>query len=80
MKVVSLRWQDADNPPMLIRMAAVTRTTRLSELRRQLVGDTRSTDGQLNPQLVRSIQQSLAVEGYDVSEEVVRAAGKRVEG
>ena len=61
-------------------MANVTRMTRLSEVRSQLVADTRSTDGQLNPQLVRSIQQSLAVEGYDVSEEVVRAAGKRIAG
>ena len=59
-------------------MTKVTRATRLSELR-YIADDSRTTDGQLNPRLVASIQQSLAVEGYVVSEQAVRAAGERVE-
>ncbi len=59
-------------------MVHVSRTTRLSELREQLAADTRVTDGQVNPRLVQSIQQSLAVEGYPLAEDVVRAAGERI--
>ena len=59
-------------------MVHVTRSTRLSELRQQLAGDTRVTNGQVNPRLVQSIQQSLAVEGYRLTEDIVRAAGERV--
>jgi hypothetical protein len=58
-------------------MTKVTRSTRLSELR-YVAEDSRTTDGQLNPRFVQSIMQSLAVEGYEVSEEAVRAAGRRV--
>ena len=58
-------------------MERPTRETRLSELRAML-HDSRRTDGQLNPRMVRSIQQSLAVEGYEFSEESVRDVGKRV--
>jgi hypothetical protein len=46
--------------------------------RKQLAADTCATDGQLNPRLVQSLQQSLAVEGYELSEDVVRAAGERL--
>ena len=60
-------------------MSKVTRDTRLSALR-ELIDDTRSTDGQLNPRLVQSIQQSLAVEGYVYSEESIRAIGLKVLG
>jgi hypothetical protein len=55
----------------------ITRQTRLSALR-ELVRDDRSTDGQVNPRLVQSIQQSLAAEGYDFTEESVREVGERV--
>lgn len=58
-------------------MLKITRQTRLSALR-ELVRDDRSTDGQVNPRLVRSIQQSLAAEGYDFTEKSVREVGERV--
>ncbi len=44
----------------------------------ELVRDNRSTDGQINPRLVTSIQQSLAAEGYVSSEKTVRDVGERV--
>jgi hypothetical protein len=58
-------------------MVVISRQTRLSALR-ELVRDNRSTDGQLNPRLVTSIQQSLAAEGYVSSEKTVRDVGERV--
>jgi hypothetical protein len=58
-------------------MSAISGKTRLSALR-ELVRDNRSTDGQLNPRLVTSIQQSLAVEGYVSLEKTVRDVGERV--
>ncbi len=58
-------------------MLVISGKTRLSALR-ELVRDNRSTDGQLNPRLVTSIQQSLAVEGYVSSEKTVRDVGERV--
>lgn len=54
-------------------MTEVTRKTRLSAL----VRDERSTDGQVNPRLVQSIQQSLAAEGYEFSESAIRAVGEQ---
>jgi hypothetical protein len=57
-------------------MLKVTRQTRLSALR-ELVRDERSTNGQVNPRLVQSIQQSLAAEGYIFSEKAVRDVGER---
>jgi hypothetical protein len=60
-------------------MSAISGQTRLSVLL-ELIRDERSTDRQLNPRLVRSIQQSLAVEGYVFSEEAVRDIGERVIG
>ena len=55
----------------------ITRHLRLSELRK-LVDDDRTTDGQVNPRTVRSIQQSLATEGYVSTEEAVRLVGERM--
>jgi hypothetical protein len=52
---------------------------RLSALR-EVTNDPRSTDGQLNPRMVKSIQQSLAAEGYVYSEETVREIGLKVLG
>jgi hypothetical protein len=60
-------------------MSKVTRDTRLSALR-ELTDDPRSTDGQLNPRTVQSIQQSLAAEGYVYSEQAVRDVGLKVLG
>ncbi len=60
-------------------MFTVTPATRVSEIRHRLLGDTRATDGRVNPRLVQSIQQSLAVEGYPVTEDAVRAVGERLE-
>ncbi len=57
-------------------MDRLNRTTRLSVLR-ALVHDSRQTDDQLNPRLVTSIQQSLAAEGYEFSEESVLRVGER---
>jgi len=51
--------------------------TRLSALR-ELVRDERATNGQVNPRLVQSIQQSLAADGYVYSEKSVRDIGERV--
>ena len=58
-------------------MDKITRDTRLSALR-ELAKDPRTTNGQINPRLVKSIQQSLAVEGYVYSEQSVRDVGERV--
>jgi hypothetical protein len=59
------------------RRPSVTRKTKLSELRR-LVRDRKPTEGRAR--MIRSIQQSMRVEGYDVSAEVVAAAVDRVFG
>ncbi len=53
----------------------VTKQTRLRALREAL-RDTRVTDGQVNPRLVESIQQSLAAEGYVYSDQAVREIGE----
>ena len=58
-------------------MLKITPQTRLSALR-ELVRDDRSTNGQVNPRLVQSIQQSLAVEGYVFTETSVRDVGERI--
>ncbi len=55
-------------------MARVTGTTKLSVLKTAV---RRQTDA-VPARMVRSIQQSLRVEGYDVSERVVREAAERV--
>ena len=47
--------------------------TRLSALQKRFQSD-RATDDQINPRFVKSIQQSLAAEGYRVSEQAVRDA------
>ena len=51
-------------------------TTRLSELR-QWVNAPRST-ADLDARLIRSIQQSLRVEGYDVAETNIRSSVERI--
>jgi hypothetical protein len=57
-------------------MARVTPRTKLTELRARV--GAASTRGQDGPsRLVRSVQQSLRVEGYDVREEVLRSALRR---
>lgn len=58
-------------------MLKVTLQTRLSTLRQLVRDDERSTNGQVNPRLVQSIQQSLAAEGYVFSENSVREVGER---
>ena len=58
-------------------MLKITRQTRLSALQK-LVRDNRTTDEQVSPRLVRSIQQSLAAEGYVFTEASVRKVGERV--
>lgn len=58
-------------------MAAVTPQTKLVELRARIrSAGARDQDGATR--LVRSVQQSLRVEGYEVREEVLRAALRRV--
>ena len=54
---------------------SITRTTKLSEVRR-LLSDRKPTEGRAR--MVRSIQQSMRVEGYDVSTEVVANAVDKV--
>ena len=55
-------------------MPRVTSRTKLTELKAR-VG---STDKQRGPaRLLRSVQQSLRVEGYEVREEVLRSALRR---
>ena len=57
-------------------MARVTPRTKLAELKAR-VGSAKSR-GQDGPaRLVRSVQQSLRVEGYEVREEVLRSALRR---
>jgi hypothetical protein len=58
-------------------MLKITRQTRLSALQK-LFRDDRATDGEVNPRLVQSIQQSLAADGYVFSEASVRKIGERV--
>jgi hypothetical protein len=55
----------------------VTSATKLSELQR-LVRERRASGGRVR--MIRSIQQSMRVEGYDVSEQVIDAAVDRVLG
>jgi len=57
----------SDDPPKPV----ITRTTKLSELQRRL-RERKPLDGRAR--MVRSIQQSLRVEGYDVATEVVATA------
>lgn len=58
-------------------MDAVTAKTTLAELRARVrAAETNGADR--SAELVRSIQQSLRVEGYDVRAEVLRAALDRV--
>lgn len=52
----------------------LTSKTKLTELR-DLVRDRKPTEGRAR--MIRSIQQSLRVEGYDVSTEIVAAAVDR---
>jgi hypothetical protein len=61
---------------MLHRMGPVTPQTKLADLKARLRNSSRNVDGATR--LVRSVQQSLKVEGYDVREEVLRAALRRV--
>ena len=58
-------------------MSTISRESRLSTLVASLRRD-RDAVGLINPRLVRSIQQSLAVEGYDVPEDEVRRVGEQV--
>ena len=50
---------------------SITRATKLSEVRR-LLSDRKPTEGRAR--MVRSIQQSMRIEGYEVSTEVVANA------
>jgi hypothetical protein len=61
-------------------MNVVGPSIRLSELRALLRerGQPRDGEDEFNPRMVRSILQSLAVEGYEFSEEAAREAGHRV--
>jgi hypothetical protein len=69
-------WRVLASPSYPKAMARVTARTKLTELR-ALVGSA-STRGQDGPaRLVRSVQQSLRVEGYEVREEVLRSALQR---
>lgn len=61
---------------MLHDMAPVTPQTKLVELQARIRSSARNGDG--TTRLVRSVQQSLKIEGYDVREEVLRAALRRV--
>ncbi len=56
-------------------MLLVTRETRLSQVR-ALVSRNRKADDAINPRSVADIQQSLAVEGYEVTEDAVRQGGR----
>jgi hypothetical protein len=57
-------------------MASVTPRTKLTELKARI--GSASSRGQDGPsRLVRSVQQSLRVEGYEVREEVLRSALRR---
>lgn len=59
-------------------MARVTQTTPISELRERVrAAAVRGVDR--SERLVRSVQQSLRVEGYEVREQVIRDALRRVE-
>jgi hypothetical protein len=59
-------------------MRAVTNKTPLSELKlRVRAAEARGDD--LSARLVRSVQQSLRVEGYTVAEEVIREALRRAQ-
>lgn len=57
-------------------MPRVTSRTKLTELKARVVSrDKHGKDGPAR--LLRSVQQSLRVEGYDVREEVLRSALRR---
>ncbi len=59
-------------------MARVTQTTPISELRERVrSAAVRGVDR--SDRLVRSVQQSLRVEGYEVREQAIRDALRRVE-
>jgi hypothetical protein len=57
-------------------MPRVTSRTKLTELKAR-VGSTGKQGKDGSARLLRSVQQSLRVEGYDVREEVLRAALRR---
>ncbi len=58
-------------------MARVTPKTSLSELRARVrAAEARGVD--LSDRLIRSVQQSLRVEGYEVREDAIRTALERV--
>jgi N-acetyl-anhydromuramyl-L-alanine amidase AmpD len=57
----------SDDPPKPV----ITRTTKLSEVQR-LLRERKPIDGRAR--MVRSIQQSMRIEGYDVAAEVVAKA------
>jgi N-acetyl-anhydromuramyl-L-alanine amidase AmpD len=63
----------SDDPPKPV----ITRTTKLSEVQR-LLKERKPIDGRAR--MVRSIQQSMRVEGYDVAAEVVAKAVEDVFG
>lgn len=57
-------------------MADVTRTTKLSTLK--AARRSRAGTEAVPARMVRSIRQSLRVEGYDVPERIIREAAERV--
>jgi hypothetical protein len=57
-------------------MARVTSRTKLTELKAK-VGSTAKHGKDAPARLLRSVQQSLRVEGYEVREEVLRSALRR---
>jgi hypothetical protein len=57
-------------------MPGVTSRTKLTELKAR-VGSTNKRGENGPARLLRSVQQSLRVEGYDVREEVLRSALRR---
>jgi hypothetical protein len=56
-------------------MPRVTSRTKLTELKARVGSASRGQEGAAR--LVRSVQQSLRVEGYEVREEVLRSALRR---
>jgi len=58
-------------------MPGVTSRTKLTELKAR-VGSTNKQRKDGPARLLRSVQQSLRVEGYDVREEVLRSALRRI--
>ena len=74
-------WPHARVPPLIslsypMPMAHVTSQTKLSELKTRVRAAGKSNQNGA-ARLVRSVQQSLRVEGYDVREEVLHSALRR---